>query len=82
MQQAVRFKTRPGLVGMLQLDDLAQLYGTSFGKKQSRKDKLVTFFKSYIKLSFGNYLHLMSKKSGVIPIKSNWEEESNKTINA
>jgi lysophospholipase L1-like esterase len=69
------------LVGMLQLDDLAQLYGTSFGKKQSRKDKLVTFFKSYIKLSFGNYFHLISKKSGVIPIKSNWEEESNRIIN-
>jgi lysophospholipase L1-like esterase len=69
------------LVGMLQLDDLAQLYAYKSERKQSRKEKLTTFFKSYLKSSFGNYLHFISKKSGVIPIKNDWEKQSNQIIN-
>jgi len=79
------------LVGVLQGDDLAQLYETNFKIPNTNAKTFTPFFfvrktKSvlgrYLKCSFKNILSLLSnKESKTIEIKSAWETSSTSIIN-
>ena len=78
------------LVGVLQADDLAQLYEHNFtinqplanGKRSKSFGKRIrTAFKTYLKHSFKNILALQKKgESNTIDIKSNWKASSTSMI--
>jgi len=69
------------LVGVLQLDDLSQLYQNNFkigvpGKSKFFKEALVTF----LKISCSNIVQKIHNVKTKIDIGSNWKADSNKKI--
>jgi lysophospholipase L1-like esterase len=78
------------LVGILQLDDLAQLYEYHFIKNQTYENanilknytiKIKYVFINYLKFSFKNIFSLISNRElKKVDIKSNWEESANSII--
>lgn len=74
------------LVGILQLDDLAQLFETNFILKNNDKpsifDNIKHITKALIKASFCNYIALINKgkKEQIIAIKENWQASSTNQI--
>jgi lysophospholipase L1-like esterase len=67
------------LVGVLQLDDLAQLYEKNFNQTFSVTIKFAV--KTYLKYSFKNLLLLLSNREPkTVEIKSNWERASTSMI--
>ena len=74
------------LVGVLQIDDLAQIYENSPGvapqKKKMPLMEAIRFSANvYFRSSFDNILAKLAKSSGkTIEIKSNWEESANDMI--
>ncbi len=71
------------LVGVLQVDDLAQLYEQNFLVNQTSKNGknflgMITYtIKTYLKYSFKNILSLRSNgESKTVDIKSNWKTSS------
>jgi lysophospholipase L1-like esterase len=75
------------LVGVLQIDDLAQIYENSPDvikkkEKTSLMESLRFSANAYFRSSFDNILANYAKNSGkTIDIKSNWEESANEMIN-
>jgi len=75
------------LVGVLQLDDLAQLYENNFLDQIghnviNRWAKVTILTKRFLKASFNNYLRLLTKgASKEVFIKSTWEFEGKDFIN-
>ena len=69
------------LVGVLQLDDLAQLYENNFKEKTSSNPKAISnfskikfVFKTYLQYSFNNLIALFTKKKPT-EIQSEWKEQ-------
>lgn len=77
------------LVGVLQLDDLAQLYENNFqpitkstNKKFLSLGKIKFVVKEYLKYSFNNILLLLGKnESKIVEIRSVWKTSSTSVIN-
>lgn len=67
------------LVGVLQLDDLAQLFENKLTKSKGNLGSSKYLLKSFLSASFGNYLTLLVKEDQVVDIKAEWER-SNKGL--
>lgn len=71
------------LVGVLQLDDLAQLFENKLKEDtgdQIRNPKYLA--KAFLMASFGNYLAILSPKNEiVVDIKAEWQHSNGKLIN-
>jgi lysophospholipase L1-like esterase len=70
------------LVGVMQADDLAQLYEhNSISKRTSVAREIKSIITTYLKYSFKNTLSLRSnKETKTIKIQSNWEKSSTSMI--
>jgi lysophospholipase L1-like esterase len=77
------------LIGVLQLDDLAQLYENNFSiendllpvkQNQISISKVKLLFTQFLKASFNNYIELLKNPSKEIPVRSSWELSSNNMI--
>ncbi|MBX2966278.1 MAG: hypothetical protein KF845_09050 [Cyclobacteriaceae bacterium] len=69
------------LVGVLQLDDLAQLFEHKLTESGGNISSFKYVLKSFLFASFGNYLTLLGKKSNqVVDIKAEWERSNSGLI--
>lgn len=64
------------LVGVLQLDDLAQLFENKLTAVKANVNSPKVFMKSFLMASFGNYLKLVAPSNTTIEIKTVWEDNN------
>lgn len=68
------------LVGVLQLDDLAQLFENKLTAVKANVNSPKFFIKSFLMASFGNYLKLVAQNNSTIEIRTVWEGNNNDLI--
>lgn len=64
------------LVGVLQLDDLAQLFENKITAAKGNVNSPKFFVKSFLMASFGNYLKLVAPNNSEIDIRTVWEDNN------
>lgn len=64
------------LVGVLQLDDLAQLFENKLTAVKANVNSPKVFLKSFLMASFGNYLKLVGQNNNTIEIRTVWEDNN------
>lgn len=64
------------LVGVLQLDDLAQLFENKLTAVKENVNSPKIFIKSFLMASFGNYLKLVAPNNSTIEIRTVWEDNN------
>jgi lysophospholipase L1-like esterase len=69
------------LVGVLQLDDLAQLFENKITTAKGNVNNPKFFVKSFLMASFGNYLKLVPVGNSEIDIRTVWEDNNKDLIN-
>ncbi|MBN8577743.1 MAG: hypothetical protein J0L66_12430 [Cytophagales bacterium] len=69
------------LVGVLQLDDLAQLFENKLTAVKANVNNPKIFMKAFLGASFGNYLKLIANNNGAIDIRTVWEDNNKGLIN-
>ncbi|MBN8649896.1 MAG: SGNH/GDSL hydrolase family protein [Cytophagales bacterium] len=68
------------LVGVLQLDDLAQLFENKLAAVKANVNSPKFFLKAFLMASFGNYLKLVAQNNSAIEIRTVWEGNNNDLI--